>query len=88
MVQLLVLVEVLFIFLLIILLGYSLGKFKLVSDRFADDLNTLMMNVTLPMMLINSFIQPFSQELTEQGLLIALVTIGCLLMSFLVGLLF
>jgi predicted permease len=88
MVQLLVLVEVLFIFLLIILLGYSLGKFKLVSDRFADDLNTLMMNVTLPMMLINSFIQPFSQELTEQGLVIALVTIGCLFISFLVGLLF
>ncbi len=88
MAQMLALVEVLFIFLIIILIGYSISKLKIVSIAFADDLNTLMMNVTMPMMLIGGFIQPFSKELTQQGLLITLITVGCLAVSFLTGLLF
>lgn len=84
--QMSALIKVLGIFLVIIAIGYILRKRKLVSDVFDDDLNVLMMNVTLPLMLIGGFIQPFDKALTAQGIGISLVAAACLLIGFLVGL--
>ena len=86
--QLLALVEVLVIFLVIILIGWLLRKANVVSIQAKHDMNTLMMMVTLPAMLIGGFLQPFDKSLTEKGLLIALLTVAALTICFLVGFLF
>ncbi len=86
MAQMTALVKVLCIFLVIIAIGYILRKKRVVSDSFDDDLNALMMNVTLPLMLVGGFTLPFDQELTQQGFGISLIAFACLLTSFLIGL--
>lgn len=83
--QLLALIEVLCIFLVIILIGWLLRKSNAISIHAKDDLNTLMMTVTLPAMLVGGFLQPFDKALTEKGLLIALLTVAALAACFLVG---
>ena len=86
--QMLALVEVLVIYLVIILIGWSLRRSNVVTYHAKHDLNTLMMMITLPAMLIGGFLQPFDEALTEKGLLIAALTVAMLAVSFLVGLIF
>lgn len=86
--QMLSLVEVLVIFLVIILIGWVLRRSDVVTYHAKHDLNTLMMMITLPAMLIGGFFQPFDEALTEKGLLIAALTVAMLAVSFLVGLIF
>lgn len=86
--QMLALVEVLVIFLVIILIGWLLRRSNVVTYHAKHDLNTLMMMITLPAMLIGGFFQPFDEALTEKGLLIAGLTVAMLAVSFLIGLIF
>ncbi len=85
--QMIPLFEVLSVFLVIILIGWLLKKTGTVSDRTKNDLNTLLMTIALPAMLINGFLQPFDKSLTERGFIITLLAIVALVTSFGVGLL-
>src|SRR6476620_12785102 len=85
--QMSALIENLFVFLVIIVIGYAVGATKKVSPSLKADLSFLLLKVTLPFMIIDAVVQPYNGALIKQGLwTFVLSSIGflvCWLVSYL-----
>ena len=66
--QMSALIENLFIFLVIIVIGYAVGATKKVGPTLKADLSFLLLKVTLPFMIIDAVVQPYNGALIKQGL--------------------
>ena len=66
--QMSALIENLFIFLVIIIIGYAIGATKKVNPTLKADLSFLLLKVTLPFMVIDAVVQPYNGALIKQGL--------------------
>jgi malate permease and related proteins len=66
--QMSALIENLFIFLVIIIIGYAIGATKKVHPTLKADLSFLLLKVTLPFMVIDAVVQPYNGALIKQGL--------------------
>ena len=66
--QMSALIENLFIFLVIIIIGYAIGVTKKVNPTLKADLSFLLLKVTLPVMVIDAVVQPYNGALIKQGL--------------------
>lgn len=64
---------------LLIILGYCLRKWGVISPDFHNKLNSFLMNVCVPASLMTSASAPFSKEMSSNLLLVAAITGGCYL---------
>src|SRR5690554_1751701 len=72
---------------LIIIIGYVGRKFKVLDGKIIKGLTGLMVNITLPALLVNSINQDFSSELLAGGIKMLLISIGVYGLSLIVALL-
>lgn len=70
---------------LLIVLGYCLRKWGIITPEFHDKLNSFLMSVCVPASLMASANSPFSREMSENLLVIALITVLCYLTSLGIG---
>ena len=61
---------------LIIIIGYIGRKFKVLDGKIIKGLTGLMVNITLPALLVNSINQDFSPELLAGGIKMLLISVG------------
>lgn len=72
---------------LIIIIGYTGRKFKVLDGKIIKGLTGLMVNITLPALLVNAINQDFSPELLAGGIKMLLISIGVYGLSLIVALL-
>jgi predicted permease len=71
---------------LIIIIGYIGRKFKVLDGKIIKGLTGLMVNITLPALLVNSINQDFSPELLAGGIKMLLISVGVYGLSLIVAL--
>ena len=70
---------------LLILLGYCLRKWGVITPEFHDKLNSFLMSVCVPASLLTSANNPFSKELSANLLTISVITVLCYLSLLAIG---
>lgn len=86
--QMTTLIENLWVFLIIIIIGYFIGAKKYVTPAFKNDLTFVLLKVTLPLMVVDAVVQPYKEDLFKKGLMtFALTSVG-FLVCFIIGYVF
>jgi len=86
--QMTTLIENLWVFLIIIIIGYFLGAKKFVKPEFKNDLTFVLLKVTLPLMVVDAVVQPYKEDLFKKGLMTFVLTSVGFFVCFLIGFLF
>ena len=86
--QMTTLIENLWVFLIIIIIGYFIGAKKYVKPGFKNDLTFVLLKVTLPLMVVDAVVQPYKEELFKKGLMTFALTSAGFFVCFIIGFLF
>lgn len=86
--QMTTLIENLWVFLIIIIIGYLIGAKKFVKPGFKNDLTFVLLKITLPLMVVDAVVQPYNQELLKKGLMTFVLTSAGFFVCFVIGFFF
>lgn len=86
--QMTTLIENLWVFLIIIMIGYFIGAKKYVTPAFKNDLTFVLLKVTLPLMVVDAVVQPYKEDLFKKGLMTFVLTSAGFLVCFIIGYVF
>ena len=86
--QMTTLIENLWVFLIIIIIGYFIGAKKFVKPGFKNDLTFVLLKVTLPLMVVDAVVQPYNGDLLKKGLMTFVLTSTGFFVCFVIGFFF